>query len=136
MSQSQLLSEATEQSPLIDVNAELEKESLQDSQRLSKDILKIHEINQSISELVTEQGEIMKHADHHVEDSSYAVEESTTEIKEASKLQKFKVIPIIVGAGIGAAICGIPSAFFLGSYSLACAAGGGTVGGLLGKTFS
>jgi len=133
MSQSQLL---TEQTPLIDVNAEIEKESLQDSQRLSKDILKIHEINQSISDLITEQGEFIKQTDQDVDNSSYAVEESTVEIKEASKLQKFKVIPIIVGAGIGAAICGIPSAFFVGSYSLACAAGGGTIGGLLGKTFS
>ncbi len=128
--------ETTQDTPLIDVNSELEKESLMDSTQLSSDILKIREIHETIYDMISDQDDAICHIDEDVQDSSHLVEESTVEIKESSILQKFKVLPIVIGAGAGAVLCGIPSAFFIGSYSLACAGGGGVLGGILGKTFS
>ena len=118
---------------LIPIEIDFEEERLNDAIKLAESAKILKSLNEDIIKLLEIQGETLENSDEKIAESEIIILESNDQLVKAAKWRKLKFTPILIGAGIGAALFGIPSAFLIGSYSALTATGGGVLGGYLGK---
>ena len=114
------------------INKDYENELLQLSEILD-DLKKINEINNDLSVILSQQNEQIDKIEEIQEINIDTTEQSVNELEKAVS-NKNKIIPMVIGAAVGVAVCG-PGAIALGAKAGAgyIAASGGVIGGIAAK---
>ena len=114
----------------------LENDRLNDAKNLAESVILLKSINNDLKNIINEQGLQLNLTDENLNNTNIILEETNLELNIAAKYKKINVGPILIGAGIGAVIFGIPPIFIIGIYSTIFATGGGILGGIIGKIVS
>lgn len=115
---------------------DIEKERLNDAKELANSAILLKSINEDLNKLLGEQSNTLKISKNEIDSSEILLKQADIELEAAAEYKKIKIVPILLGAGVGAALFGLPSAFVVGTYSALFATGGGVIGGLVGKIVS
>ena len=118
---------------VIDYN-DIENEKKKDAKELAESVLILKSISKDINDLLNQQGKELNTSNKKIEITEEVLLESNIDLEKAKSYHsKNKYIPIVIGASLGATIAGVPSLFFLGSYSILTTLGGSALGGIVGK---
>ena len=118
------------------VNQTVDEQNEADLLKILKEVKELNEINAELSVLLNEQdngiGTIVE-----TQEQTIHTTDNTNNILENIATNKFKMVPVVLGGVVGAAVFG-PGAMLLGAKTGVAyiAAGGGIIGSIAGKKLS
>ena len=118
------------------IPVECNREEIQELSNILQDLKTLNEINNDLSIILNNQNEQLEKIEDTQQINIDLTEKSVTELESAVR-NKTKIIPMVVGAAVGAAVCG-PGAIALGAKAGAgyIAAGGSVLGGIAAKNIT
>ena len=118
----------------IDVEKEIQEETLRDARELASSINKLNEIQKDLLNMIDVQSESLECVEENTKVTEAILDDTNINLTKAAKYSKLKYIPLVLGGSVGAFIFGVPAAPFIGTYSLLTALGGGVIGSVIGNS--